>query len=641
MIDYKAVLNEQQYEAATTINGPLLIIAGAGTGKTATLIHRVAYMIENGIPPQSILLLTFTNKAANEMSERAAQILDERCNKITACTYHSFCAKMLRIYGVLVGLRKNFTILSESDIVNTIKLLIAENPEKYKIKSGFSVSEIAKIFSMSINQDLPLETVIGLKDSNLAFLSYIYTELFEKYKNYKKENNLVDYDDLLIYFNELLDNKAVRNQISSSYKYIMVDEYQDTNNLQERIIFKMAQKYENLAVVGDDYQSIYAFRGSNVSNFINFPKKHTNCKVIKLEKNYRSTTEILNLANSVMNRYANFGYPKNMTSNNKQGNMPEVISLQNQAEEATCILNRIIKLHNKNVPYKDIAVLEKYSRDSAILETLLMNNNIPYKKVGGPKFFEREAVQDILAYLRVIANPIDTLAWFRILQLIYGIGDTYARNIVEHVTEKDFLLHEYPTKKFHQDMEKLHNTILNFRIKYYRNQLSIPDLVLKINEYYIEQRKELLENAKLNEEQKINEQDKLDDDKNILKQLYELCTVFNHHKSLNAFLDNLTLGMDNKDEEEGLVISTVHLAKGLEWEYVFVLDCVTGVYPGFNAMSMAEEERQENLRVFYVAITRAKKQMYLCVPEIYHERKVYLTPYLKHLNNHMSFSYNY
>lgn len=256
MIDYKAVLNEQQYEAATTIDGPLLIIAGAGTGKTATLIHRVAYMIENGIPPQSILLLTFTNKAANEMSERAAQILDERCNKITACTYHSFCAKMLRIYGVLVGLRKNFTILSESDVVNTIKLLIAENPEKYKIKSGFSVSEIAKIFSMSINQDLPLETVIGLKDSNLAFLSYIYTELFEKYKNYKKENNLVDYDDLLIYFNELLDNKAVRNQISSSYKYIMVDEYQDTNNLQERIIFKMAQKYENLAVVGDDYQSM-------------------------------------------------------------------------------------------------------------------------------------------------------------------------------------------------------------------------------------------------------------------------------------------------------------------------------------------------------------------------------------------------
>ena len=421
----------------------------------------------------------------------------------------------------------------------------------------------------------------------------------------------------------------------------MVDEYQDTNNLQERIIFKMAQKYENLAVVGDDYQSIYAFRGSNVSNFINFPKKHKNCKVIKLEKNYRSTTEILNLANSVMNRYANFGYPKNMTSNNKQGTMPEVISLQNQAEEATCILNRIIKLHNKNVPYKDIAVLEKYSRDSAIWETLLMNNNIPYKKVGGPKFFEREAVQDILAYLRVIANPIDTLAWFRILQLIYGIGDTYARNIVEHVTEKDFLLHEYPTKKFHQDMEKLHNTILNFRIKYYRNQLSIPDLVLKINEYYIEQRKELLENAKLNEEQKINEQDKLDDDKNILKQLYELCTVFNNHKSLNAFLDNLTLGMDNKDEEEGLVISTVHSAKGLEWEYVFVLDCVTGVYPGFNAMSMAEEERQENLRVFYVAITRAKKQMYLCVPEIYHERKVYLTPYLKHLNNHMSFSYNY
>ena len=322
MIDYKAVLNEQQYEAATTIDGPLLIIAGAGTGKTATLIHRVAYMIENGIPPQSILLLTFTNKAANEMSERAAQILDERCNKITACTYHSFCAKMLRIYGVLVGLRKNFTILSESDVVNTIKLLIAENPEKYKIKSGFSVSEIAKIFSMSINQDLPLETVIGLKDSNLAFLSYIYTELFEKYKNYKKENNLVDYDDLLIYFNELLDNKAVRNQISSSYKYIMVDEYQDTNNLQERIIFKMAQKYENLAVVGDDYQSIYAFRGSNVSNFINFPKKHKNCKVIKLEKNYRSTTEILNLANSVMNRYANFGYPKNMTSNNKQGTMP-------------------------------------------------------------------------------------------------------------------------------------------------------------------------------------------------------------------------------------------------------------------------------------------------------------------------------
>ena len=634
MIDYKSVLNEQQYDAATTINGPLLIIAGAGAGKTATLIHRVAYMIDNGVSPSNILLLTFTNKAADEMKTRASDLLDERCRKITACTYHSFCANMLRRYHKSIGLGKEFTIIPETDMVCTIKLVIAKNPGKYKIKGGLRANEIAKFFSMSINKEIPLYDLLAnqLGPGN-EYLAALYCDLKDDYDAYKEEKGLLDYDDLLVYFNLLLDNAAVRNEISDNYRYIMVDEYQDTNNLQDNIVYKLADKYGNIAVVGDDYQSIYAFRGSNIENFIDFPKKYPGCKVVKLEKNYRSTTEILNLANEVMNVHADFGYKKNMNSNNKNGVIPELRHVNNDYKEAEDIINSIKKLHAAGTSYNDIAVLERQSKESNALEVMLTNNNIPYCKVGGPKFFERRAVLDILGFLRVIANPYDSLAWFRILQLVYGIGDTYANKIVEHVIEEDFLLTQYPTRAFHPKMEDYYHKIKDIRTEYLAGRLSVLDIVEEVQKFYIKQRKDYIASGKLSALEKEDAEANLKNDIKTAEEFHDLVKNSNRHRKLSAFLDDLTLGSGNTDNKaDGVVtISTIHSAKGLEWKHVFILDCINAVYPGLKAADMSPDEKREALRVFYVAITRAKESIVLYVPEVYNNMTVYLTYFLKYL----------
>lgn len=632
MIDYKKVLNEQQYDAATHTEGPLLIIAGAGTGKTATLIHRVAYMIENGIRPETILLLTFTNKAADEMKERASKMLDERCSKITACTYHSFCARMLRLYSKIAGLPRDFTIITESDISCTISLIRAARPDFYNVKGMLPSKEIAKIFSMSINKGISIAEAYALKSGRVdEHMEYIYEMLFREYNTYKRENNLIDYDDLLLMFSRLLNIDAVREQISDTFKYIMVDEYQDTNNLQEEIIVKLSKKYKNIAVVGDDYQSIYAFRGSNINNFIDFPNKFKGCHVVKLVKNYRSTTEILNVANAVMNMNADFGYPKDMLSNNKAGAVPYMLKSESQEKEAADVAGHIIKLHEQGIAYKDIAVLQKKSADSSNLEIILMNLGIPFKKVGGPKFMEQGCIQDILGFLRVIANPIDTIAWFRVLHLIYGIGDTFARNIVQNVNDAEFLLNTYPKRKFHSDMTVFHHAIKDLREEHYSGKLTLNELLKKVEEFYFKQRKKLIETGDFNEEQKLNEETILYKDKKSAKQLMEIAKNIGKGKSLNGFLDKLTLGVDTTSAEDEITISTVHSAKGLEWEYVFVMDCVEGVYPGFNAFNMDKEEIDEVLRVFYVVITRAKTGMYLCVPETYRGRITSLTQFLRNI----------
>lgn len=369
MINYEK-LNKFQYEAVMHDKGPALLLAGAGTGKTRTLIYRVAHLIESGVSPESILLLTFTNKAANEMKERAEKMLKEKCG-ITACTYHSFCVKMLRFYGKMAGISPDFTIISgpdEADIIDIIKSEL----NFQKLKNMPSASVFASMLSTCVNKRLTLEEL--LKEQKYWRFRQNERKLLllrEETKKYKEEHNLFNYDDILLKFDQMLtDYSNIARRIEDTYRYIMVDEYQDTNTLQDSIIRKIRTKNTNLMVVGDDMQSIYKFRGADVQNILSFPKRYTDCKVIYLTENYRSSQEILNLANHVMTN-ATEGYQKNLRAQFSSQELPKVYSVNDTKTEAEFVLNRIKAKHAEGIPYNDICVLYRNSFQSYELEVLL------------------------------------------------------------------------------------------------------------------------------------------------------------------------------------------------------------------------------------------------------------------------------
>lgn len=640
-IDYEHVLNKSQYEAVTSTEGPVMIIAGAGSGKTNCLIHRVSYLIENDVPAESILLLTFTNNAANEMKKRSSKMLDERCNNIIACTYHSFCATLLRKYGKLVGISNNFTIITPSEAADAVSFTKAQNPN-YKGVRGFPQSRIVvSIFSSSINKEIPIQEVLNDKKySKYSKFSNELESLYIEFQKYKKSKNILDYDDLMIDLLKLLETPEIKSSISRRYTYIMVDEYQDTNNIQEKIILALREINKNIAVVGDDYQSIYAFRGSNVKNFIDFPKRFPGCKEVTLSINYRSTTEILNLANIVMNQNANFGYSKNMVSNNKNGALPVLWRGSNQKEEADYILNKIDELHKSGIPYNEIAILERNSSSSFLIESLLNNKRIEYDKKGGLKLLEHECVLNLLAYLRCLTNPYDELAWFRILQIHPGIGDTYAKRISSLcTTDKDFLINNpYKNNSFGDELYDLYDEFVKLR------EMSLEDDAFRLQyneilDFYIKLKKRVIKEMKVekeeNREQYLLE---LKAEENILLAVRDIALI--HRKAVD-FLDSLVLDSapNVSGSDDKLVISTIHSAKGLEYKAVFILDCVEGIFPNISSDDYGTPDDNEELRCFYVALTRAKDLLYIMCPSdivIYGKYQPgFISHYLKDCNHLM------
>lgn len=614
---YKSKLNEGQFKAVTTTEGPVLIIAGAGAGKTHALINRVSYLIECGVTPESILLLTFTNAAANEMKSRAASMLDERCEKITACTYHSFCAAILRKYGKNIGIPAGFSIMTPSDVNDGIGFVRAKN-DKYKMKGFPKNAVIAGIFSAHINKGIPIFSVLEMeKYRSYRIFKNEIEDLFEEFQVYKKSKDLLDYDDLLIEFYKLLNIEWINKQISDTYKYIMVDEFQDTNNLQEKIILALRKTNNNIAVVGDDYQSIYAFRGSNVDNFINFPNKLPGCKKVVLDMNYRSTQEILDLANNVMHVHANFGFKKNMKANNKSGNKPFVWSEGNSIEEAYWIVKQIKEMHKDGKAYKDIAILERNSSNSFMIEQLLTEAGIPYDKKGGLKLMEHACVLDIIAYLKCLVNAHDDLAWWRILQLHPGIGDTYARNIAQSsIINDDFLIYNnYKKRKFYPELvlldteyKKLHEMNLEDN--------SLEKQYDEICEFYFSLRERVANEMDTTEDKRGEYLDEIKADKETLALVK---TLIIQHKTASGFLDAITLDatpdVTQDANADKLTISTIHSAKGLEWDTVFILDCLEGDFPkNINPTQYGSPEDNEELRCFYVAITRAKTNLTIMCP---------------------------
>lgn len=609
MINYEK-LNKFQYEAVMHDKGPALLLAGAGTGKTRTLIYRVAHLIESGVSPESILLLTFTNKAANEMKERAEKMLKEKCG-ITACTYHSFCVKMLRFYGKMAGISPDFTIISgpdEADIIDIVKSEL----NFQKLKNMPSASVFASMLSTCVNKRLTLEEL--LKEQKYWRFRQNERKLLllrEETKKYKEEHNLFNYDDILLKFDQMLtDYSNIARRIEDTYRYIMVDEYQDTNTLQDSIIRKIRTKNTNLMVVGDDMQSIYKFRGADVQNILSFPKRYTDCKVIYLTENYRSSQEILNLANHVMTN-ATEGYQKNLRAQFSSQELPKVYSVNDTKTEAEFVLNRIKAKHAEGIPYNDICVLYRNSFQSYELEVLLNKAGLDFEKYGEIRFLDRAHIKDVLAFLRIYTNPSDELAWFRILQLHIGIGKVYARNISRKCLEygPEYLIDDcHKRKKYGVHIRKLYDEIQSWEGK------EFLEILKSSCAYYAKTLENTIRNKKVDSES--DREESLQDLERNKEDITILQEMAKDYDSALAFLDATTLDAtkSKENEEDKLVLSTIHSIKGLEYDTVILLDCIDEILP--SARYIGSPEDNEDVRCMYVAVTRAKNTLYMMVPKI-------------------------
>lgn len=837
-IDYKKELNPEQYEATATTEGPVLIIAGAGSGKTRTLTYRLAYLIEKGVDPSNILLLTFTNKAATEMITRATNMLGDNY-KIKGGTYHSFCANIIRKYGDKVGFKPDFLIkdnVDSADMLNYIKELFGYSKEKDFPKG----SDLVAIFGVALNKNKPIRWV--LENKYPKYLDYCddIENLQKEYVKYKRERNILDYDDLLIYANKILkENPDICRQISNIYKYIMVDEYQDSNRLQFELIALLRQfENKNICVVGDDQQCvikgtliktkrgdvpvekitkedeimvsagrgnlsyvhptkimqkqylgdvyeittqsgkkltltgdhtifayrkkfkprqentadfymfdapsegdyeynhklfisdedlldeinqknicdadealdmmnkllrkkkysylemkqyarildecyhffclvkdleegmfictytndkiindriisievkpysgavydinidfyrnyyagdicvhncIYGFRGANHKNILNFPEYFTGCKTIILNRNYRSNQEILDFTNAV-SMESKERFDKSLIGTHSAGYKPEIIEVDTEQTEAQAILYDIVKRHADGTPYNDMAVLIRSSKDSNILEALIMREatryHIPYKKFGGLKFMERAFVKDIFAFLKVLVNVKDEISWFRIFQMYINIGPAYARKIVTEMNERGIEVLNDPkhtSKKYGQCLPIIYNLYNDLKTKDFSEQ--IDDI---INIHYYGARKLSIDNKKSVASVISENRKELDENINDAQILIDMAKPYS---TASDFLNDLTLDANsNEDDNDFLTISTVHSVKGLEFDTVYIMNCVEKRFPykkcivanTDDAVKEYEEELEEERRVFYVAATRAKEHLKMYVPE--------------------------
>ena len=603
-IDYENELNQAQLEAVLHKDGPLLIIAGAGSGKTRTLTYKVARLIEDGVSPENILLLTFTRRAAREMISRAENILGAGLGKITGGTFHSFANMILRRYARFADLKNNFTVIDRSDaedVVNHIRGKIIDKKEKRFPKK----STILDIYSKTINKDIPLDAIVKKEYKQFEHCTEKLIEIANAYNNYKKERSMLDYDDLLLYLKALLmSNEEVRKQISLKYKYVLIDEYQDTNSIQAQIVRLIASEHNNVTAVGDDSQSIYSFRGANFKNILEFPNLYEGCKIVTLEQNYRSSQNILDFANKILEQ-AKEKYSKELFSTIQSSEKPAIICCENTHAEGEFVVQRILEFCNEDgLSLDDIAVLSRSASLMFDVETQLVKQKIPYRKIGGLKFTETAHVKDITAYLRIILNPYDEISLNRILLLQKGIGVSTINKLLPVLTIQgskataDML----PVKPFQRaDLGNL-LTLLSEA----RNQIADPKVVTeKVLAYY---EPILMEHY--------------DDASKRLKDFDHILYLSSKYLNLEDFLSDMALEPPDSsitDTEEGavmdecLTLSTIHGAKGTEYKAVFVIGAVDGRFPSMYSFN-SPEELDEELRLFYVAVTRAKTYLYVSYP---------------------------
>ncbi len=599
-IDYKAELNPQQYEAVKNINGPQLVIAGAGSGKTRTLVYRVSYLVEQGVNPSSILLLTFTRKAAQEMIQRGSLILDKRCMNISGGTFHSFANLILRRYADLVGYTSSFSVIDRSDAEDIISITRAEMGLNKRDRDFPKKGTILNIISKSENTLRDYTSIIEEEYPQYECETEIIAKISKQYFEYKQKNNVMDYDDLLTKLLQLLkENEQVREHLSDAYKYIMVDEYQDSNRLQSQISCLLACRHGNLMVVGDDAQSIYSFRGANFRNIMDFPKIFDNCKITRLEQNYRSTQHILNFTNAVIAN-AKEKFTKNLFSDITGGKKPFYITPFDAYEQSRFIAQKVEKMHKDGKKFSDMAILFRSSYHSNEIEMELKSRNIPYEKFGGIKFTESAHIKDLTSLLRIIHNHMDFISWARVLKWFEGVGEKTAINIASAITEggadyEALLDDKLQKKKYAGDLQRLYDILIEIS----RSDKNAIKSINKIVEYYTPYFEDLY-----------------DDHWKRQNDLESIAELTEKYDNLETFITDITLDppqtskVDDDDEEDKLVLSTIHSSKGLEWDTVFIIGVNNGYLPSAQSMG-TEESIEEERRLLYVAATRAEQTLYL------------------------------
>ena len=589
-------LNERQKEAVITTEGPVLVIAGAGSGKTKVLTTRIAYLIENKkVNSENILAITFTNKAAKEMKDRVSNILKRDVRRMHISTFHSFGVEILREYGYLVNIDKNFTILDSDDSLKVIKIII----DDMNLNKTISPKHVKEVISSYKNKlVLPEEA----EKNTYTFEEKQIVDIYEKYNKKLYNSNSVDFDDLLLIPYLILDKyNAVLEDFQEKYKYILIDEYQDTNDAQYFLVKMLSAKYKNLFVVGDSDQSIYSFRGANYKNILNFTKDFPNAKVIKLEQNYRSTNNILSIANNVIKNNIERSH-KDLWSSLGDGEKVKFNQLNTEEDEVNYVISEIKKISNQ-YDYDDIAIIYRTNAQSRLFEQLFINNVIPFKLVGSFGFFNKKEIKDLIAYLKLIDNPKDDISFLRIVNYpTRGIGNKTIENLQTKANLSNLSLYE----SIEEDDKKLilfKNLIEEIKDNY--ENISLKSLVERICE-----KTNLLETIK-----KDNDLESSIREENIKE---FITYVDNYEKennsSLREFLENLISFSDrennNENEEKKVNLMTVHAVKGLEFKVVFVVGLEESLFPYQLSLENVQDIEEER-RLYYVAVTRAKEKLYL------------------------------
>ncbi len=600
-------LNDKQQEAVLATEGPCLVIAGAGSGKTKVLTHKIAYEIANGVRPWNILAITFTNKAANEMKERIEKLIGDAAKDLWMGTFHSICVKILRRYIDRIGYKTDFVIFDTSDQ----KTLIKECIKALKVDDKlFTDRGVLTEISNGKNEMLEPKAY-GVKYAG-DFRREKIAELYELYQQKLKENNALDFDDIInLTIKILTENPDVLDYYTEKFQYVLVDEYQDTNKAQFMLVSMLASKYGNITAVGDNDQGIYSFRGADISNILNFERDFPGTQIIKLEQNYRCTGNILKAANAVIKHNEN-KYDKKLWTQNEEGKIPCIYNGEDEYDEARYIVEQIEHLKREEY-YKnsDFVVLYRMNAQSRAIEDILMREGLPYKVIGGLKFYERKEIKDIIAYLRLIHNTADNLSLKRIInEPKRGIGKTSLEKVQEISENSGIPMYEIIKDADKYELSRVYAYSREFieQIEYLREQkdkIKISDLIkATLNKTGYTKALEL--------ENSVEAETRIEN----LEEFLTVAIEFEEQEADNTlaeFLENITLSSDidgMEDQEDSVTLMTLHSAKGLEFPVVFLVGMEEGIFPGYKSIGEPQALEEER-RLFYVGITRAKQYLYL------------------------------
>ncbi len=613
-------LNPAQAHAAAHPAGPLLVVAGAGTGKTRTLVHRVAHLIEAGIAPERILLLTFTRRAAQEMLARVERLVGSNGRRVHGGTFHATAHRLLRRFGPQVGIDGDFTIMDQADAEDLMQISRSQLGLGDANKRFPKKETLHHVYSRHVNTGTPVAALLADEYPRFADYEEAFRNVYADYTRRKQDRNLVDYDDLLLFWAMLVGDEAAADpdapalpgplavRIAGLYDHVLVDEYQDTNLLQARILRGMTRHSGNITAVGDDAQSIYSFRGATIRNILDFPAQFPGATIVALEENYRSTQPILDVTNTLISR-AEERYTKNLHTRRTGGDRPWLVTAHDEPAQTRFVADRILELYEEEVPLREMAVLFRAAYMSADLEIELAARRIPFEKWGGLKFLETAHVKDVLAFLRVLENPRDEVSWYRLLTLLPGVGDTTARRVIDHLAASAWsagsLARFTPPPRARSRHAALAEVLASLASQPPAPQGSIARDLALIRQLYDDVLRERYDRVEPR-----------------LADLDQLQAIAGGYPDRAAFLSALALeppkstqdlGSGSASEDDSLVLSTIHSAKGREWDAVFLIWAADGHLPLARALGDGEQVEEER-RLMYVAMTRARNHLAVTYP---------------------------